>query len=88
MKKIKAKVKFKDMKHGNMLRYIGDVFIEDNARADDLIARGFVTLVEEIKEKAEPKKVEKAVETIEVAVKEEKKEKAVKEKAVKKNAKK
>ena len=75
MKKIRAKVKFKDMMHNNCLRHIGEEFIENDARANDLIARGFASLVEEIKEK----KVE-----IETAVeKEVKKEKAVKEKAVK-----
>lgn len=75
MKKIRARVKFKDMLHNNCLRHIGEEFIESDARADDLISRGFATLVEEIKEK----KVE-----IETAVaKEEKKEKAVKEKAIK-----
>lgn len=77
MKKIKAVAKFKDVKHNNLLRNIGDEFIEDNDRADDLIARGFVTLVEEIKKKEI---------AIEKAVKEVKKEKAIKE--VKKNAKK
>ena len=79
MKKIRVKNKFKDMKHNNILRNIGEEFIEEGARADDLIARGFCTLVEEIKEKKEE---------VETAVKEEKKEKAVKEKAVKRNAKK
>ena len=79
MKKIKAKVKFKDMKHNNILRNIGDEFVEENERAEDLIKRGFATLVEDI--------IEKKVE-VEQAVKEAKKEKAIKEKAVKKNAKK
>lgn len=79
MKKIKATIKFKDMKHGNMLRYVGDEFIEDDARAKDLIERGFAVLIADLNEK----KVE-----VEQAVKEEKKEKAVKEKAVKRNAKK
>lgn len=86
MKKIRAKVKFKDMKHNNLLRLAGEEFVEDEERADDLIRRGFATLVEEIKPK-----VEKAVTEIETAVKEEKKEKAIKEtakKVVKKNAKK
>lgn len=82
MKKIRAVVKFKDMANHNMLRYVGDEFIVEDARANDLISRGFAKLVEEIKPKVE--KVEVAIE------KEEKKEKAVKEKAVKekKNAKK
>lgn len=79
MKKIRVKSKFLDMKHNNTLRKVGDEFIEDGVRADDLIARGFCVLVEEIKEKKDE---------VEVAVKEEKKEKAVKEKAVKKVAKK
>ncbi len=79
MKKIRAKVKFKDMKHNNILRNIGDEFVEENERAEDLIKRGFATLVEDI--------IEKKVE-VEQAVKEVKKEKAIKEKAVKKNAKK
>lgn len=79
MKKIKTKVKFKDMKHNNILRYVGDEFVEENERAEDLIKRGFATLVEDI--------IEKKVE-VEQAVKEVKKEKAIKEKAVKKNAKK
>ena len=79
MKKIRVKVKFADMKHNNILRKVGEEFIEDGVRADDLISRGFAILVEEIKEKKDE---------IEVEVKEEKKEKAVKEKAVKKVAKK
>lgn len=79
MKRIKAKVKFKDAQNNNVLRSIGEEFIAEDERAEDLIKRGFATLVEEIKQK------EVAVET---AVKEIKKEKAVKEKAVKKNAKK
>lgn len=79
MKKIRVKNKFKDMKHNNTLRNVGEEFIEDNLRADDLIARGFCILIEDIKEKAEE---------VETAVKEIKKEKAVKEKAVKKVAKK
>lgn len=80
MKKIKVKNKFLDMKHNNILRRVGEEFIEDNVRADDLINRGFCTLVEEIKNKTE-----KAVDVVETAVKEVKKEKAVKEKAIKKN---
>ena len=79
MKKIKVKVQFKDMKHNNVIRKVGEEMIEDNARADDLIARGFCLLVEDI--------IEKKVE-VEHAVKEEKKEKAIKEKAVKKIGKK
>ena len=79
MKKIRTKVKFKDMRHNNILRNIGDEFVEENERAKDLIDRGFATLVEDI--------IEKKV-NVEQAVKEVKKEKAIKEKAVKKNAKK
>lgn len=75
MKKIKAVVKFQDIKHGSLLRKKGDEFIEEDARADDLISRGFCELVEVIK----PKEV-----AIEKAVKEEKKETAVKEKATRK----
>lgn len=85
LKKIKVKAKFQDMKHNNAIREIGEVFIEDEERANELITRGYAELVEII-QKAIPK-VEK-----EKAVKEIKKEKAVKEtkkeKAVKKNAKK
>lgn len=78
MMRIRCKAKFKDMKHNNIMRNIGEEFIEDEARANDLISRGFAILVEEIKKK-EP----------EVAVKETKKETATKvEKATKKNAKK
>ena len=80
MKKIRVKNKFLDMKHNNVLRRVGEEFIEDNARAKDLIDRGFCVLVEDIKDKAE-----KAVDVVETAVKEVKKEKAVKEKATKKN---
>lgn len=82
MKKIKAVAKFRDMRHNNLLRNIGEEFVEENERAEDLIKRGFATLVEDI--------IEKKVK-VEQAVKEVKKEKAVKEKAVKevkKNAKK
>lgn len=82
MKKIRIKVKFADMKHNNILRKVGEEFIEDGVRADDLISRGFAILVEDLEE---PKK---EVAQIETAVKEVKKEKAVKEKAVKKVAKK
>lgn len=81
MKRIRVRAKFKDMKHNNILRFIGEEIIEEDARANDLIERGFATLVEDIKEVA----VEKAVK------KEVKKEKAIVEKAtktVKKNAKK
>lgn len=86
MKKIRVKNKFIDMKHNNILRRVGEEFIEDGVRAEDLISRGFCTLVEDIKEKT--KKAEKEVAEIETAVKEVKKEIAVKEKAVRKNAKK
>ena len=74
MKKIRVKQKFRDMKHGNILRTPGFEFIEEDARANDLIDRGFVTLIEDIKLE------------VEHAVKEVKKEKAIKEKAVKKVA--
>lgn len=83
MQKIRVKNKFLDMKHNNVLRKVGEEFIEDNTRATDLIQRGFCILVEDLKAKTE-----KAVNEVETAVKEVKKEKAVKEKAVKKNAKK
>lgn len=76
MKKIRAKVKFKDMMCRNLLRYKGDEFIVDDARAKDLIERGFAELVEEINPKEQA--IEKAVK------KETKKEKAVVEKATKK----
>ena len=80
MKKIRVKNKFKDMKHNSLVRNVGDEFIEESVRADDLISRGFCVLVAEIPEK---------VEEVEVAApKEEKKEKAVKEKAIKKVVKK
>lgn len=74
MLKVKVKQKFRDMKYNGLLRTIGEEFVEDEARAKDLIERGFVYLVEEIKEKKQE---------VEKAVKEVKKEKAVKEKAVK-----
>ena len=83
MLKIRVKNKFLDMKHNNVLRRVGEEFIEDNTRAMDLIQRGFCVLVEDLKAVKE-----KAVNEVETAVKEVKKEKAVKEKAVKKNAKK
>lgn len=84
MMRIRVKQKFRDMKHLQMdgkgvLRRIGDEIIEDEARAKDLIERGFATLVENIVEKKQE---------VETAVKEVKKEKAVKEKAVKTPAKK
>ena len=87
MKKIRVKQPFKDMAHENCRRTIGEEFIEETPRADDLIARGFCYLVEDY---AEPviakKKVE--VETADVnPIVEEKKEKAVR-KTVRKNAKK
>ena len=87
MKKIRVKQKFLDMAHNNTLRKVGDEIIEDGARADDLISRGFCVLVEDLDKevKAVKPKVEKAVAEVETAVKEVKKEKAVKEKAVKKN---
>lgn len=78
MKRIKAKVKFKDARNNNVLRNIGEEFIAEDERAEDLIKRGFATLVEEIKPK-----VEKAVTEVETAVKEIKKEKAVKKNAKK-----
>lgn len=79
MKKIRVKNKFLDMFHNNFLRAVGEEFIEEDARAKDLIDRGFCTLVEDVKEEAIQ---------VEHAVKEVKKEKAVKEKVVKKDAKK
>lgn len=83
MKKIRVKNKFIDMKNHNILRKVGDEFIEDNARATDLIDRGFCVLVEDIKDKA--------IDVVETAdtnpIVEEKKEKAVR-KTVRKNAKK
>ena len=72
MKKIRVKQPFKDMMHGDCRRTIGEEFIEDTQRADDLIARGFCYLVEDY------------TEPVERAVKEVKKETAVKEKATKK----
>ncbi len=80
MKKIRVIAMFNDKQHENKLRNIGDEFTEENERADDLIARRYATLIEEVKEVA-----------VEKAVKEVKKEKAIIEKAVKvikKNAKK
>lgn len=75
MIRVKVKKAFKDMLHGNMIRSVGDVFEEEDARANDLIARGFVAFIEEIKPK---------VEAVEQAVKKEpKKEKAIAEKIVK-----
>lgn len=87
MLKIRAIVKFRDMKHNSMMRYTGEEFIEDEARAKDLVDRGFAVYVEQ------PKKVEVVEQAIPVEVKKEKavKEKAIKEKPakeVKKNAKK
>lgn len=76
MKKIRAVVPFKDAKHDNILRKLGDEIVEENERAEVLIKLGFATLVEDI--------VEKKIK-VEQAVKEVKKEKAVREK---KNAKK
>ena len=76
MKKIRAVVPFKDAKNDGKIRCIGEEFVEDDERASLLIHRGFATLVEDI--------VEKKIE-VEQAVKEVKKEKAVREK---KNAKK
>ena len=75
MKKIKATIKFKDMMHNNVLRYAGEEFIEEEARANDLINRGFATLIADIKEEA--------IEVEQAVKKEVKKEKAVKEKAIK-----
>lgn len=75
MKKIRVKNRFKDMKYNNLVRTVGQEFIEEDARATDLINRGFCVLVEEIKEKVPEVEIAKP--------KEEKKEKAVKEKAVK-----
>lgn len=84
MKKIRVKNKFLDMAHNNILRKVGEEFIEDSARADDLINRGFCILVEDFKEevKETKQKVEKATKEVETAVKEVKKEKAVKEKTI------
>lgn len=82
MAKIRIKTKFRDMKHNNIIRYVGEELVEDEERAKDLVARGFATMIEEVIEKPQP---------VEQAVKEVKKEKAVKEtakKVVKKNAKK
>lgn len=76
MIKVRVKVKFKDMMHNNVLRYVGEEFVEENKRATDLIDRGFLTLVEDIKEVA-----------VEKAVKEDRKEKAIKKTVTKKNAK-
>lgn len=83
MKLIKVKNKFKDALHNNMLRRVGEEFEEKDERAQDLINRGFCVLIADIKEKTK-----KAVNVVETAVKEVKKEKAIKEKIVKKNAKK
>lgn len=79
MKKIRVVVPFKDKKHDNILRKLGDEIVEENERAELLIKREFASLVEDI--------IEKKIE-VEQAIKEAKKEEAVKEKAVKKNAKK
>lgn len=76
MKKIRALVDFKDAKNDEKIRCIGEEFVEDDERASLLIHRGFALLVEDIIEKKSE---------IEQAVKEVKKEKAVREK---KNAKK
>ena len=59
MKRIRVKQKFRDMKHGNILRSTGEEFVEEAERADDLINRGYAILIEEIKQKTE--KVEAAV---------------------------
>lgn len=72
-KKIKVIKKFKDLKHNSILRNVGDVLIEPDERADFLIEKGFTELVEVLQPKVE----------VETAVVEVKKEKAVKEKAVK-----
>ncbi len=84
MKKIRARRNFKDLAH-DINRKVGDIFYEEDKRADQLINGGWAVLLEDIQEavKKEPK---------EKAVKEVAKAKAVaepkKEKAVKKNAKK
>lgn len=71
LKKIRVKVKFSDMLHNNTIRNKGEVFIEEDERADLLITRGYAELLESIP-------------AVETAVKKEaKKEKAVKEKAIK-----
>ena len=75
MIKLKVKKAFKDMMHENFIRSVGDIFVEEDARAKDLIARGFATLVEEIKPQVA--EVEEAVK------KEPKKEKAIASKIVK-----
>ena len=96
MKLIRVKTRFKDSTTAEDPRQMiwrekNFEYWTDNQRADDLIARGFATLVAEEKEPV----IEKAVkpEVKEKPVKEEKKTKAIKveakkEKAVKKNAKK
>lgn len=75
MKKVRVKVKFRDMMHNNIMRYVGEEFVEEDKRATDLIDRGFLSLVENI----EPKVV-----AVEKAVKEERKEKAIVKKELKK----
>lgn len=77
-KRIRVIKRFKDLQHNNIIRQVDDVIIEEEERADYIIAKGYAELIEEIKPKVE----------VETAVKEVKKEKAVKEKAVKPKAKK
>ena len=76
MKRVRVTVRFSDMQNENVLRQVGDEIIVDDERANVLITHGYAKLVETIVEKKE---------AVEKAVKETKKEKAVKEKATKKN---
>ena len=81
MKKIRAKRNFRDLVHG-INRKVGDIFFEENKRADQLINGGWAVLLEDIQEekaiKKEPKEIPAKVEVKAKAVAEPKKEKAVK----------
>lgn len=81
MKKIRAKRNFRDLAH-DINRRIGDIFFEEDKRADQLINGGWAVLLEDIKEekavKKEPKEIPAKVEAKAKAVAEPKKEKAVK----------
>ena len=77
MKNIKVIQAFRDSAHDNELRAIGNEYLEQNDRADELIRRGFCELINVVEEKAVK---------VETAVKEEKKEKSIKEKVVRRLA--
>lgn len=73
MKRLKVKNPFWDKTENNRKRNVGEEFEASDERANDLISKRFAVLLEDI--------IEKNV-VVEEAVKEVKKEKAVKEKKV------